>query len=693
MFKKLLIANRGEIAVRIGQTCREMGICTVAVYSEADREALHVRTLDEAVCIGPGQARESYLSIERIIQAAVSSGAEAVHPGYGFLSESAEFAKACRDAGLAFVGPKPETLRLVGDKSAARRLATSVGVAVVPGYDGEAQDDESLLAAARGVGYPLLVKATGGGGGRGIRPVHRKEEFAEAVASARREAISAFGRGELLLERYLERPRHVEVQVVGDEQGALLQLGERECSVQRRYQKVVEEAPSPGVDGELRRRLAEAALRIASAAGYTNAGTVEFLLDADGEFYFLEVNPRIQVEHPVTEWVTGLDLVRWQIMVTAGERLPVSQGEVETRGHAIEARIFAEDPSEGYLPGGGALERFEPPLGPWIRNDVGVYAGYEVPTFYDAMLAKVTVFGRDRAEAVLRLALALGRYEVSGVATNLAMLRLVAEDAEFAEGRTDTQFLERRIEPLLRRDESLPWEVLVSAVAYKLASSGLAGGSSGVGLGAGGDAGTGLGAGRGTWRGGPWRLGRAGMEFRFRYGEKELRCEASYRPWTGRWAIDAGEGVFDVGVEMSAGGGVAVKVGPERWSVEANESDGGLNVTWRGRVYRLEEGFAPSVRRAAGELGGLEGSRAMEAPMPGTIARVEVKEGEGVTEHQTLLVLEAMKMEHLIVAPRAGVVKRVLVKERQQVSKGEALVEVEGRNQSGGIPQTPLLGA
>ena len=667
MFEKVLVANRGEIAVRVMQTCREMDIRTVAVYSTADRDSLHVQTADEAYCIGPPPAESSYLNIDSILNAAVRSGAQAVHPGYGFLSENPRFAEACATAGLTFIGPPPEVLRLLGDKAAAKKLAESLGVSGVPGYLGERQDDETLLREAGEIGFPVLIKAAGGGGGRGMRMVGDEADFGEAVAAARREAGSSFGDETLILERFLERPRHIEVQVIADKRGNILNLGERECSVQRRYQKVIEESPSPAVDDDLRRRMGDAAVKLTTAAGYENAGTVEFLWAGDA-FFFLEVNPRLQVEHPVTEWTTGLDLVRLQLLVADGQILPMGQKDITMRGHSIEARIYSEDARRGYLPDAGRLSRFATPSGPGIRNDVGVYEGADVPIFYDSLLAKLTVYGHDRRQAAERLRWALERYVVLGVTTNLPMLRAIAADREFAEGNTDTQFVTRRIEPLLQQEDELPSEVLLSATAFKLADSGLLQGSREAK------------ADRDTdpWRGaGPWRQGRVGMEFRYGYQGRTLRTAASQQPGTQRWKIDIGHEVFDVELSVTGDRRVEVRRDSESWAVEATLSDGGLSILWGGTVYLLEKPQPASIQE--GGTGGPEpeAGASLQAPMPGIVVQVRVEEDQEVSARQVLLVLEAMKMEHLILAPYAGVVRRVLCKEGAQIDKGATLLELE----------------
>jgi acetyl-CoA carboxylase, biotin carboxylase subunit len=442
-FTKILIANRGEIAVRVIRACREMGIATVAVYSEADREALHVLRADEAVAIGPAPARESYLDQNRIIEAARTTGAQAVHPGYGFLAENADFAEACIAAGLTFIGPPPAAVRAVGDKMAARRVAARLGVPLVPGTTEPLADGAEAARVAAEVGYPVMIKAAMGGGGKGMRLVRGYAELEAALRAARSEAGSAFGDASVYIERYVAEPRHIEVQVLGDAHGTIVHLGERECSIQRRHQKLVEESPSPFVDADMRRRMGEAACRLAAAAGYVNAGTVEFLVDRDRSFYFLEINARLQVEHPVTELVTGRDLVREQIRIAAGEKLGYAQEEISWAGHAIECRINAEDPAADFMPSPGKIVGLRAPGGPWVRDDSGVYEGYTVPRYYDTLLAKLIVWAPDREAAIARMDRALAEYHVNGVRTTLPVLRRIIRHPDFAAGRLDTGFMER----------------------------------------------------------------------------------------------------------------------------------------------------------------------------------------------------------------------------------------------------------
>ena len=442
-FGKVLIANRGEIAVRVIRSCREMGIASVAVFSEADRESLHVLLSDEAVLLGPAPAAESYLAIDRIIAAARATGAEAVHPGYGFLAENAGFAEACRGAGLVFIGPPASAIRSMGDKMAARRLAVQLKVPVVPGGERPLGDDAEAVRVAAEVGYPIMIKAALGGGGKGMRLVRAPAELTGALRAARSEAGAAFGDASVYIERYVEEPRHIEIQVLADGHGGVVHLGERECSIQRRHQKLIEESPSPFVDPDLRRRLGEAACRIAAAAGYVNAGTVEFLIDPERDFYFLEMNTRLQVEHPVTELVTGRDLVKHQLEIAAGQKLGFTQDDVVRHGWAIECRINAEDPYAGFIPSPGRITSLRPASGPWVRDDSGVYSGYTIPRYYDTLMSKLIVWGVDRDAAIARMTRALAEHKVVGVQTTIPILQHIMRDKDFVAGRLSTHFLDR----------------------------------------------------------------------------------------------------------------------------------------------------------------------------------------------------------------------------------------------------------
>jgi acetyl-CoA carboxylase biotin carboxylase subunit len=442
MFKKVLIANRGEIALRVIRACRELGIETVAVFSEPDRESLHVRFADDDVCIGPAAGRDSYLRIPRLIAAAEITGADAIHPGYGFLAENAEFAETCAASKIAFIGPTPEQIRVMGNKAAAREAMIKVGVPVVPGTPGPVDDAEAALEFAKSIGFPVIIKASAGGGGKGMRVARDVDDFARSVQLARSEALAAFGNGDVYVEKYLERPRHIEFQIMGDKHGNVIHLGERDCSVQRRHQKLIEEAPSPAVTPKLREAMGRDAVAGAKAIDYVGAGTIEMLLDTDGSYYFMEMNTRIQVEHPVTEMLTGVDLVKEQIRVAAGEKLSIKEMPA-LRGHVIECRINAEDPSRNFQPSPGKITAFHPPGGNGVRLDSHVYAGYAVPPYYDSLIAKLIVQGRDRTEALQKMRVALECFVVEGITTTIPFLARVMQNERFAKGEVDTKFLER----------------------------------------------------------------------------------------------------------------------------------------------------------------------------------------------------------------------------------------------------------
>ena len=656
MFRKLLIANRGEIAVRVIKACCEVGIATVAVYSEADARALHVLSADEAVCIGPPPATASYLNIPAIIAAARATGAEAVHPGYGFLSENPEFAAACLAAGLVWVGPPPAAMRAMASKIEAKRLAAELGVPLLPGYEGDDQDDGILALEAARIGYPLLIKASAGGGGRGMRVVDAPENFAEALAGARREARAAFGDDRVLLEPYVRRPRHVEIQVCGDRHGNVIHLGERECSVQRRHQKVIEESPSPALTAALRAEMGAAAVRLARAIAYTGAGTVEFLLDEEGRFAFLEMNTRLQVEHGVTELVTGLDLVHLQLRVAAGGPLPLVQEDVRLSGHAIQCRIYAEDPARGYLPSAGRLTRFAPPSVPGVRNDLGVYDGDEVTSYYDPMLAKLLARGADRPEAIARAVAALDRYEVEGVVTNLPLLRAAVGHPEFAVGRTFTTFLDEHVLPALTADAA-PLPALLGAAAVDLLGPAFAAAD--------------------PWAAGPWRQAGAEVELVYRYNGAEHTVTAARRA-DGAWDLRAGGTTHRVTLDLVAPGRVLVREGTVVHAFAVERDGGMLRLAHRGRTITLLRPEPPSISGTshAGPVAG-SGPRALTAPLAGVVVKVAAAEGETVRAHQPLVVLEAMKMEHTIAAPADGVVRTLHRAAGDRVQAGDVLVELE----------------
>ena len=655
-FDKLLIANRGEIACRIIRTAKRMGLATVAVYSDADRGAMHVALADTAVLIGPAPAKDSYLRIDAIIDAAHETGAEAVHPGYGFLSENADFAQACADADLVFVGPSAATIRLMGSKSAAKALMEGCGVPVVPGYHGEDQAFATLAAAADRLGYPVLVKASAGGGGRGMRAVATPGELEEAVAGARREAAAAFGDDRLLIEKLIAAPRHIEVQVFGDTHGNVVSLLERECTLQRRHQKVVEEAPSIAVTPERRAQMSAAARAAAQAAGYVGAGTVEFIADAAG-FYFIEMNTRLQVEHPITELITGLDLVEWQLRVAMGEPLPLRQDEITVHGHAIEARIYAEDADKGFLPSTGTIGLWREPAGNDIRVDTGFRAGDAVTPYYDALLAKLIVHGADRPQALGRLAAALREFEIAGVTTNLAFLRALVGHPQVARGEIDTGFIERELAALTTpRPTVAPLDLAAACVAVLLREQGEQIPPSAAS----------------PWdRTDGWTIaGRRSRRLSFRHGGE--RCDAVL--WYGRDGLSMELRDAHARLQFVPRDGAVFDLclgdAPERVTAGWSGRDLDL-VTPRGRL-RLHwiDPFAADLREAA------LASRIV-APMPGTVTRILAEPGVDVPRGAPLIVLEAMKMEHTLRAPAAGRLKALKCAVGEFVQEGTELADFE----------------
>ncbi len=648
MFKKLLIANRGEIAVRVARTARAMGIATVAVYSRADANALHVVSCDEAYPVGGDAPKDSYLRGDAILAAAKASGADAVHPGYGFLSENADFAQACADAGIAFVGPPPAAIRAMGGKSAAKALMVEAGVPVVPGYHGADQDQATLADAAARIGYPVLIKASAGGGGKGMRIVSGPEALAENLLGAQREAKSAFGDPLVLIEKYLARPRHIEVQVFCDAHANGVYLFERDCSLQRRHQKVIEEAPAPGMAPERRQAMGEAAVRAAKAVGYVGAGTVEFIADPDGTFYFMEMNTRLQVEHPVTEAITGLDLVEWQLRVASGEPLPKLQRELAIDGHAFEARLYAEDPVRDFLPATGRLHALAFPAD--ARIDTGVRAGDSVTIHYDPMIAKLIVHGRNRAAALAKLAAALDRVRIVGVANNAAFLARVARHPAFARGEIDTGFIARY------RDDLVPAPAPADDTTLALAALGV------LRRRAMPDAVS-------PWaRLQGWRLnGAAHDSLVFAEGDAQTTVTAHFEADGYRLALPGGE--IRASATLNADGTLDAVLEGRR--IQATIVQNGAEWTvFQGAASRTLVLFD----RLAADARDADKSGKLIAPMPGKIVAVHVAPGDAVKRGQKLIVLEAMKMEHTILAPADGVVARVRFKAGEQAAEGEELV-------------------
>jgi acetyl-CoA carboxylase biotin carboxylase subunit len=466
MFKKVLIANRGEIAVRIIKACQEMGIKTVAVYSEVDKDAPHVHLADESVNLGDPTPSESYLNIPKIIEHAKKMDVEGIHPGYGFLAENPDFAKACNDSGIKFIGPTPQAIKLMGDKIQAKKTMEKANVPIIPGYHGIKQDNQTLEKEGKKIGFPILIKATAGGGGKGMRIVRTDEDLSQAIESAKRESKSAFGNDSVFIEKYIDKPRHIEFQVLADEHGSVIHLCERECSIQRRHQKIIEETPSPMMTSKLREEMGTAAVAVAKAAGYTNAGTVEFMVDSKKNFYFMEMNTRLQVEHPITEMTTGIDLVKWQLRIASEEKLTLKQENVFQRGHSLECRIYAEDPANGFLPSVGMLTKVERPSGPNIRNDTGIEANIAITPYYDPMLAKLTVFSETRDESIQKMIWALSRYVVLGVTTNISFLKQVLEHPEFKNGNITTHFIDDHFKELMVAKKRLPLDALLALATY-----------------------------------------------------------------------------------------------------------------------------------------------------------------------------------------------------------------------------------
>jgi len=649
MIRRLLVANRGEIVCRIARSARRLGITTIAVYSDADRNAQHVRAADEAYYLGPSPAAESYLDIGKIIALAKSVGADAVHPGYGFLSENARFAQACEDAGLIFVGPPAAAIQSMGSKSASKAAMAAAGVPVAPGYHGAEQSAQRLIEEAARVGFPLIIKASAGGGGKGMQVVNSAAEVAAAVESAQRLARTAFGDDRLLMERYFPKARHVEVQVFADSHGQTVSLFDRDCSVQRRHQKIIEEAPAPDLRGEVRAAMAQAAVKTAQAVGYIGAGTVEFLVDEAQNFYFMEMNTRLQVEHPVTEFITGVDLVEWQLRIAQGERLPGDQASITQRGCAVEARLYAEDPARDYLPSVGRITHLRWPAGvPGLRLDTGVEAGDEVSTYYDPMLGKIVAWGESRAMAIDLLHRALLDLQVAGVATNRAQLLSVLADEEFRRGAVATNFLN------VRRDKLLFGEPQAGSIDIALAAVWLAAKNT---------------ADDALWedsRG--WRLAMpASTAWRFAQGSAAVELSAP-----GTYLARVGTDVYSVRVLARGAESLRAEFEGQVHSVTVFDADPVLHLFHEGRHAQLNVVDTDDALQAAG--GTEQGS--LLTPLPGTIVAVHVAAGQQVVRGAPLVTVEAMKMEHTLTAPYEGVVSRIAFGLKDRVQAGAVLVEL-----------------
>ena len=653
MFKKILIANRGEIACRVAATARRLGIRTVAVYSQADAQSQHVAMCDESVLIGPAPAKESYLKMECIISAARDTGAEAIHPGYGFLSENEAFAAACEASGIVFIGPPASAIRAMGSKSAAKALMEKARVPLVPGYHGERQESDFLRQQADAIGYPVLLKASAGGGGKGMRIVERSEDFEAALASCKREAINSFGDDRVLVEKYLQRPRHIEIQVFADTQGNYVYLFERDCSVQRRHQKVLEEAPAPGMTPERRQAMGEAAVNAARAVGYVGAGTVEFIANQDGSFYFMEMNTRLQVEHPVTELITGTDLVEWQLRVAAGEPLPLQQQDVHIDGHAIEARIYAENPEKGFLPSTGTLLHLRLPdavnfAQGHVRIDAAVRQGDAITPHYDPMIAKLIVHGDDRSQALARMQQALNAIEIVGPSTNVAFLSRLMATPAFAGAELDTGLIERHHALLFPPADAVPVEMLALWLAKLMASD--------------------------TARHDPWdsvqgwRLNGSYLRtLRFECDDQgfELNLEYSRDGW--RMTTQSQQALLNhIAIDQAD---VSIQIDGRHLSGRVVRDDDRFHVFWQGQ-HRVISWSDPIAHAGESES---EGGR-LTAPMPGKIVQLMVDEGASVEKGAPLLIMEAMKMEHTISAPANGKVEALNYAVGDQVAEGAQLL-------------------
>ncbi|MCL5049003.1 MAG: acetyl/propionyl/methylcrotonyl-CoA carboxylase subunit alpha [Firmicutes bacterium] len=668
MFNKILIANRGEIACRVIRTAQRMGIQCVAVYSDADQHAQHVQMADEAFYIGGSASQQSYLVIEKIIHAAKQSGAQAIHPGYGFLSENEQFADACQDAGIVFIGPPASAIAAMGSKSAAKSIMQEAGVPLVPGYHGNDQDEKTLQAQAEQIGYPVLLKAAYGGGGKGMRAVHKAAEFSQALASAKREATASFGNDKMLVEKFIVKPRHVEIQVFCDEHGNAVYLAERDCSVQRRHQKVLEEAPAPALSEDTRQAMGEAAVRAAQAIDYRGAGTVEFLLDANNDFFFMEMNTRLQVEHPVTEMITGQDLVEWQLIVASGGVLPLSQDQVTLTGHAFEARIYAEDPQQDFLPSTGHIAYLRTPdQDQHIRIDSGVRQGDDVSPYYDPMIAKLIVWDENRDRALLRLQRALREYRIVGPTTNLDYLHRLATHKDFVRANLSTQFIEQHGDSLLHVNNPMPAALSHACIGAALA---LAAQQNNLAT--------------GPWvQAQGWRLNQAAsIQFELQFGEQKLQLDVSQA------ASDSQ--LFSVRTHVETDTSQSSET-LEAVQIRAQLEDDTLTITHQGHRFELNVALcAQHYTLFSGQgrvdyqaidtqaaFGMEEDAGTLTAPMNGTIVAVNVEVGDRVEKDQALVVMEAMKMEYTIKAPSAGVVEQVFFQAGELVSDGAQLVALQ----------------
>merc|ERR1712137_41764 len=654
LFDKILIANRGEIACRVIKTARKLGVRTVSVFSDADRDSMHVKMADEAFYIGKPPAKESYLLGDSIIDIAKKCGAKAIHPGYGFLSENAEFAEKCKENGVVFIGPPASAIRSMGSKSASKHIMQEANVPVVPGYHGDDQSIETLQSEADKIGYPVLIKAWMGGGGKGMKIVHNKKDFVAAVESARREAVSSFGDDRVLVEKYLVRPRHIEVQVFADNHGNCVYVFERDCSVQRRHQKVVEEAPAPGMSEEKRKEMGEAAVNAAKAVGYSGAGTVEFIVDEDGSFYFMEMNTRLQVEHPVSEMISRQDLVEWQLSTSSGNQLPMTQEQLSIHGHALEARIYAENPDTDFLPGTGTISFMRTPQETEnVRIDTGIRMGDEVSVYYDPMIAKLVVWDKDRASCIRRMFDALGEYQIVGVTTNISFLKKVITHEAFKSGKIDTRFIQEYKEDLITSKERIPSDSLAIAAIYSLLRDYSSNSSPK-----------------------PWSsLSNRRFNHKFSHtvqlkqGDDVLDIEVSQNEDNSVWNIKIGDESLTVSASLNDDHSISAHVNNHATKATVVQQEDSLYIFHKDEVYQLS---LPEPSFTSSSLS----SGSLVSPMPGRIIKINVSEGQEVKEGDCLMIMEAMKMEHQIVATASGKVTNIFYKVGDLVEAKKVLIDI-----------------
>lgn len=662
MFKKILIANRGEIACRIIKTCKKLNIQTVAVYSEADSQALHTKLADQAFLLGPAPAIESYLNMEKIISIALQTNSEAIHPGYGFLAENADFAQKCLDAGIIFIGPSPKAIQSMAEKNTAKQIMEAANVPTIPGYHGEQQELQFMVEAAKKLGYPVLIKAVAGGGGKGMRVVHEENEFAQALESAKREAQSAFGNNHVMLEKYLQKPRHIEAQIFGDQQGNVVYLFERDCSIQRRHQKILEEAPAPHLEESLRKKIGETAVRAAKAIHYQGAGTIEFLLDENQQFYFMEMNTRLQVEHPVTEMITGFDLVEWQLLVASGKSLPATQDRIKLHGHAIEVRVYAEDPNKNFIPTTGRLLIYQTPEeSSHVRVDSGVAEKDSIQVFYDPLIAKLIVWDEDRSKAIDRLRQALNNFQIIGLTSNLSFLLQLSNNAAFIRGELSTDFIASQSTHLFS-NQANPHIWVLAALAQTLHSQKnahtFASQSSDP---------------QSPWfqRDGWWLNLSVPQVLQLSYQNESAKVTIKHI-FKDSFEIGIQDQIYQAKANLLENGEVFAEILGKNYRLPTFFSSDQIYLLIEGQQYIFKL-FSSNLSHTANN----DAASHLISPMPGTIIHMSAVAGNKVNKGDRLLIIEAMKMEHSLYAPNDGVVKEVFFKQGDLINEGVELIRIE----------------